>query len=275
MATVECQSVITRCDHARRGDGPRERRYFHHPVGRDAGRRAADPARAQVDRADRADRPLRPGADDRRCRPRRLGRGAGAQGLGRRVRPLFRRDRRDRPSWSIAALPGAGRHRSRGRQHRRPASAHGRRRSRAILTPRRRSRSPPTISPAARCGLPVHTLLGGAVRDAIPVTHSIGLIGGRGGASARPARLRPRASAPSRSRSASIPRATSRWCGAIRAAVGPGVELCVDANEGYRTPGEAIKTIRAHGGVRPQLRRAAGAWASRASPRWRAPSTRR
>jgi muconate cycloisomerase len=30
----------------------------------------------------------------------------------------------------------------------------------------------------------------------------------------------------------------------IRAAVGPGVALCVDANEGYRTPGEAIKTIR-------------------------------
>ena len=30
----------------------------------------------------------------------------------------------------------------------------------------------------------------------------------------------------------------------IRAAVGPDVALCVDANEGYRTPGEAIKTIR-------------------------------
>jgi muconate cycloisomerase len=30
----------------------------------------------------------------------------------------------------------------------------------------------------------------------------------------------------------------------IRAAVGPTVALCVDANEGYRTPGEAIKTIR-------------------------------
>ena len=30
----------------------------------------------------------------------------------------------------------------------------------------------------------------------------------------------------------------------IRDAVGPGVEMCVDANEGYRTPGEAIGTIR-------------------------------
>lgn len=32
---------------------------------------------------------------------------------------------------------------------------------------------------------------------------------------------------------------------AIRAAVGDDVELCVDANEGYRTPGEAITTVRA------------------------------
>jgi len=30
----------------------------------------------------------------------------------------------------------------------------------------------------------------------------------------------------------------------VRAAVGPGVSLSVDANEGYKTPGEAIKTIR-------------------------------
>jgi muconate cycloisomerase len=30
----------------------------------------------------------------------------------------------------------------------------------------------------------------------------------------------------------------------VRAAVGPGVALSVDANEGYKTPGEAIKTIR-------------------------------
>ena len=55
---------------------------------------------------------------------------------------------------------------------------------------------------------------------------------------------RRRASRRSRSRSASIRSATSRSCARIRAAVGPDVELCVDANEGYRTPGEAIKTIR-------------------------------
>ena len=30
----------------------------------------------------------------------------------------------------------------------------------------------------------------------------------------------------------------------IREAVGPGIALCVDANEGYRTPGDAVKTIR-------------------------------
>src|SRR5690606_767065 len=31
---------------------------------------------------------------------------------------------------------------------------------------------------------------------------------------------------------------------AIRHAVGPDIDLCVDANEGYRTPGQAIQTIR-------------------------------
>src|SRR5699024_6046541 len=30
---------------------------------------------------------------------------------------------------------------------------------------------------------------------------------------------------------------------AIRDAVGPEINLCVDANEGYRTPGEAIQTV--------------------------------
>ena len=62
--------------------------------------------------------------------------------------------------------------------------------------------------------------------------------------SARSRRLRRKASAPSRSRSASIPIATSRWCGAIRETVGPDVALCCDANQGYKTPGEAIRTFR-------------------------------
>src|SRR5712675_2203138 len=30
----------------------------------------------------------------------------------------------------------------------------------------------------------------------------------------------------------------------VRETVGPGVALCVDANQGYRTPGEAIRTYR-------------------------------
>ena len=42
--------------------------------------------------------------------------------------------------------------------------------------PRRRSNLPPTILPAAQWGVPVHRLLGGAVRRRMPVTHSIGLI---------------------------------------------------------------------------------------------------
>ena len=72
----------------------------------------------------------------------------------------------------------------------------------------------------------------------------------RGGREARPRRSRPRASGPSRSRSASIPSATSRWCGASAPRSGRTSTLCVDANEGYKTPGEAIKTIRRDGEVR-------------------------
>ena len=53
-----------------------------------------------------------------------------------------------------------------------------------------------------------------------------------------------KASAPSRSRSASIPTATSRWCAASARRSGPASRSAVDANQGYRTPGEAIRTFR-------------------------------
>jgi muconate cycloisomerase len=68
-------------------------------------------------------------------------------------------------------------------------------------------------------GLPVHRLLGGAVRRSIPITHSIGLIGPRR-PSARSRRLRTKASALSRSKSASSPIATLIWCGGFARPLG-------------------------------------------------------
>ena len=62
-----------------------------------------------------------------------------------------------------------------------------------------------------QCGLPVHRLLGGAIRRRIPVTHSIGLIG-FAEAEREVAQVARRASAPSRSKSALIPTAMSKWC---------------------------------------------------------------
>ena len=60
-------------------------------------------------------------------------------------------------------------------------------------------------------GLPVYTLLGGAVRDSVSIAHSIGLIGIED-AERKRRKSRRKASRRSRSRSASSPSATSRWC---------------------------------------------------------------
>ena len=93
-------------------------------------------------------------------------------------------------------------------------------------------------------GVPVHALLGGRVRDRIPVTHSIGLI--------------PIEEA--------LPEVSQVWQEGIRTiklkvgvdpardvelvrrvreTVGPHVALCVDANQGYASPREAVRTLRA------------------------------
>ena len=93
-------------------------------------------------------------------------------------------------------------------------------------------------------GVPVHTLLGGRVRDAIPVTHSIGLLAidqavkecvhvvGEG---IRTIKIKVGVDP---DRDVEIVRR-------VREAVGPDVALCVDANSGYVTPHDAIRTIRA------------------------------
>jgi muconate cycloisomerase len=92
-------------------------------------------------------------------------------------------------------------------------------------------------------GVPVHTLLGGAVRTSIPITHSIGFI-------------------PIEDAEREVVQATTEGIRTIkvkvgidadrdvaivkriRDAIGPSVEICIDANQGYATPGEAIQTYR-------------------------------
>lgn len=92
-------------------------------------------------------------------------------------------------------------------------------------------------------GIPVHVLLGGAARRTIPITHSIGLI-------------------PIEDAEREVVQAVKEGIRTIkikvgvdadrdvamvqrvRDAVGSGVDICIDANQGYATPGEAIQTYR-------------------------------
>jgi muconate cycloisomerase len=96
---------------------------------------------------------------------------------------------------------------------------------------------------ARRADLPVYALLGGAARTRIPVTHSIGLIG-IAEAAAEAATVAAEGIKTIKIKIGVDPKRDVEMVRAIRDAVGPNLELCVDANEGYATPGEAIRTIR-------------------------------
>lgn len=94
-----------------------------------------------------------------------------------------------------------------------------------------------------QCGLPVHRLLGGAIRTRIPVTHSIGLIG------FEEAEREAAQAAREGIRTIKIkigvePDRDVEMVRRVRQTVGSAIALCVDANQGYRTPGEAIRTFR-------------------------------
>ena len=93
-------------------------------------------------------------------------------------------------------------------------------------------------------GLPVHMMLGGRVRSNVPVTHSIGLL------SAEEARAEAVAVAAEGILTIKVKIGVDAQrdlevVRAVRNGAGPGMKLCVDANEGYKTPGEAIRSIRA------------------------------
>lgn len=91
--------------------------------------------------------------------------------------------------------------------------------------------------------VPVYKLLGGRVRDRIPVAHSIGLIPIEKaveevrqviGEGVRTIKLKVGVE----------PTRDIELVRRIREAVGPKIDICADANCGYRSPGEAIQIIR-------------------------------
>ena len=92
-------------------------------------------------------------------------------------------------------------------------------------------------------GVPVTTLLGGRVRTRVPVTHSIGLIS-IADAGAEAAKVAAEGIKTIKIKIGVDAKRDVDIVHAVRAAVGEAVELCVDANEGYQTPGEAIAVVR-------------------------------
>ena len=94
-----------------------------------------------------------------------------------------------------------------------------------------------------QCGLPVHRLLGGALRRRIPVTHSIGLIGFEE-AEREVAQVVVEGIRTIKIKVGVDHDRDVEMVRRIRDTVGTGIALCVDANQGYRTHGDAIRTLR-------------------------------
>jgi muconate cycloisomerase len=92
-------------------------------------------------------------------------------------------------------------------------------------------------------GVPVHMLLGGRARSRVPVTHSIGLIS-IAEAEKEAALVAAEGIKTIKIKVGVDPKRDVEIVKTVRAAVGDEVDICVDANEGYRTPGEAVCAIR-------------------------------
>ena len=93
-------------------------------------------------------------------------------------------------------------------------------------------------------GVPVHILLGGRVREAIPVTHSIGLLAIEE-AVTECVQVVNEGILTVKIKVGVEPQRDVEIVHQVREAVGPDVDLCVDANQGYSSPAEAIQTIKA------------------------------
>jgi muconate cycloisomerase len=92
-------------------------------------------------------------------------------------------------------------------------------------------------------GLPTHRLLGGAARSTVPVTHSIGLIGIEE-AEVESAKVAAEGIRTIKIKVGVDAERDVAMVRRIRDAVGPSVDLCIDANQGYRTPAEAVRVYR-------------------------------
>ncbi|MFQ5912091.1 MAG: mandelate racemase/muconate lactonizing enzyme family protein [Nitrospinota bacterium] len=93
-------------------------------------------------------------------------------------------------------------------------------------------------------GVPVCSLLGGRVRDSIPVTHSIGFLP-MDEAVAECVQVVQEGIRTIKIKVGVNPKRDIEIVRQVREAAGEHVDLCVDANQGYSNPGEAIQTLRA------------------------------
>jgi muconate cycloisomerase len=94
-----------------------------------------------------------------------------------------------------------------------------------------------------RLGVPVHTLLGGCARRQVPVTHSIGLIS-IAEAEKEAAQVAAEGFRTIKIKIGGDAKRDVEIVRAVRDAAGPDMDICVDANEGYKTPGEAVLVLR-------------------------------
>jgi muconate cycloisomerase len=92
-------------------------------------------------------------------------------------------------------------------------------------------------------GVPSARLLGGVLRHRIPVTHSIGLIGFEE-AEREVAQAAQEGIRTFKIKVGIDPDRDVEMVSRVRDTIGPKVALCVDANQGYATPAEAIRTFR-------------------------------
>ncbi|HET8576523.1 MAG TPA: enolase C-terminal domain-like protein [Methylomirabilota bacterium] len=93
-------------------------------------------------------------------------------------------------------------------------------------------------------GLPVWALLGGRARDRVPVTHSIGLLPIEE-AAAECVQVVKEGIRTIKLKVGVEPARDVEIVHRVREAVGPDVDLCVDANQGWASPREAIRMLQA------------------------------
>ena len=92
-------------------------------------------------------------------------------------------------------------------------------------------------------GLPVYRLLGGAARKKIPLAHSIGLIGFEE-AEKEVTKVVAEGVKTIKIKVGEEPERDVEMVKRIRAVIGPKPMICIDANQGYATPGQAIRIFR-------------------------------